>query len=308
VHLHAEPDPAAGPSDEQQIREHLSGQAQWPFGVDLHVAADRRRWGRMVGIMYRFMFRPRWIAGHVLVIVTVVAFVNLGLWQLRRFEERRTGNALITARLAAPAQPLDAVLAEADQVVDLARFRRVEVAGTFAKTQLLTAPRSVEGRPGHQVLGVLERDGRPAVLVDRGWIPFDRASQPPPVPEGTVAITGVARAPEPGDLGASDQVARIAPAPIAERLDRTLTPVYVQAADQRPRASAGTLRPTPLPELTEGNHRSYAVQWFSFAAIVLIGYPVLLWRTGQRTAAVTDAAASGPSARALTAPPLGSRR
>lgn len=254
--------------------------------------------------MYRFLLRPRWIVGHLLVIVTVVAFVNLGLWQLRRLDERQARNALITTRLAAPAQPFDAVLGEGDGAAELAQFRRVEVTGTFADTQLLTAPRSYEGQPGHQVLAVLERDGGQAVLVDRGWIPFDRSSAPPPVPDGTVAITGVARAGETGDIGASDQVARIAPDAIAQRLDTTLAPVFVQASAVTPQQSTAELRPTPLPEVTEGNHFSYAMQWFIFAAIALIGYPVLLWRTAHRSSVDPGSEPTGARVPDVTGTPV----
>ena len=33
----------------------------------------------------------------------------------------------------------------------------------------------------------------------------------------------------------------------------------------------------PLPEPSEGPHRGYAVQWFLFAAVTVVGYPVLLF-------------------------------
>ena len=242
--------------------------------------------------MYRFLLRPRWIAGHLLLIVTVVACVNLGFWQLRRLEERQAYNARVTERLSAPPVPLDAALAAADEPDDL-DFRRVEVTGTFVEgQQLLTAPRSFEGRPGQQVVSVLEPDDvdGPDLLVDRGRIPFDRATTgPPPVPDGQVSLRGVLRSAEPGDAGTAAQVARIVPAQIADRLGRPLNDVFLQVRDQQPAPAADGPAPTPLPELTEGSHLSYAVQWFSFAAIALVGYPVLVWRTA-RQAGHTDTA------------------
>lgn len=233
--------------------------------------------------MYRFLLRPRWIAGHVLLLVTVIAFVNLGFWQLRRLHERQAYNALVTARLGAPAAPLDEVRAAHADEPDAVEFRRVRVQGAFLPAaQLLTAPRSFEGRPGQQVLSVLEPDDGPAVLVDRGWIPFDRATaRPPPVPAGDVRIEGVLRAAEPGAIGDATQVVRIVPRQIARRLGRPLAAGYVQLRSQRPTDPGGP-RPTPLPELTEGSHRSYALQWFSFALIALIGYPLLLRRTAAQ--------------------------
>jgi cytochrome oxidase assembly protein ShyY1 len=233
--------------------------------------------------MYRFLLRPRWIAGHLLVIVTVVAFVNLGLWQLRRLDERQAHNALVTERLAAGPQQLDAVLAAVGGDPDAVAFRRVTVGGAYAGPQVLTAPRSYAGRAGQQVLGVLERADGPDVLIDRGWIPFDsRLQQAPPTPDGQVQIEGVVRLREPGDAGDAAPVAQIVPAQIGQRLGRDVSPFYVQLRRQRPPVPAGAPRPTPLPELTEGNHGSYAVQWFSFALIALVGYPILLRRQALR--------------------------
>ncbi|HEX6257361.1 MAG TPA: SURF1 family protein [Euzebyales bacterium] len=231
--------------------------------------------------MYRFLLRPRWIAGHLLVIVTVVAFVNLGFWQLRRLEERRATNDLIAARVAASPQPLDDAVAAASGDIDALEFRRVELSGTFDDGQLLTAPRAIPGGPGQQVLAVFQTDDGPDVLVDRGWVPFDRDRvDAPPAPTGPVMVRGVIRAPEPGPLGSADQIAQIAPPRIADRLGLTLAPYYVQLRRQDPPAS-DALRPTPLPERTEGNHLSYAVQWFSFAVIAVVGYPLLIRRTAR---------------------------
>ena len=239
--------------------------------------------------MYRFLLRPRWLAGHVLLIVTVVAFVNLGLWQLRRLDERQAYNTLVAERLATDPQPLDAALSDVGGDTGRLELRRVSVAGTFTGEQVLTAPRNYAGQPGQQVLAVLERPDGTAVLVDRGWIPFDsRAQQAPAVPEGRVEVRGVVRLRESCDLRAAAQVARIVPAQIAQRLGRSLTRFYVQLQSQQPPAAPGAPRPTPLPELSEGSHRSYAVQWFSFALIALVGYPILVWRTARQGGAETE--------------------
>lgn len=227
------------------------------------------------------MLTPRWIAGHLLVVLAVITFVNLGFWQLRRLDERRAYNALVTQRLDAAPVSLDELVARFGDDPDALEFRRVVVNGRYQpEGQLLTAPRSRDGRPGPQVLTVLDAgDGTP-VLVDRGWIPFDRAAvQAPAPPEGSVHVEGIVRGPEPGALGTGEQVARIVPRQIGERSGQPLTAFYVQLWEQRPPVSASGPLPGGPPELSEGSHRSYAVQWFAFAMIALVGYPVLLWRT-----------------------------
>ena len=51
------------------------------------------------------LLRPRWLAGHVLALVLVVLFLNLGAWQLRRLEARTANNEVISSRSAA--SPVD---------------------------------------------------------------------------------------------------------------------------------------------------------------------------------------------------------
>jgi cytochrome oxidase assembly protein ShyY1 len=65
-----------------------------------------------------------------------------------------------------------------------------------------------------------------------------------------------------------------------------LVPFSVQLIEQDP-APAALPAPAPLPEVSEGSHLSYAWQWFSFTAILLLGYPLLL-RRSLRSAADAD--------------------
>lgn len=231
--------------------------------------------------MYRFLLRPRWIAGHVLLVVTVVTFVNFGFWQLRRLDERRAVNERIVERLAVPPVALDDLLDTVGTDLSDLEYRRVTVDGRYLPdTGLLTGPRSRDGRPGPQVLTVLQRDSG-AVLVDRGWIPFNRAQvTAPPPPPGQVTVDGIVRAAEPGQIGDGAQVAHIVPTQIADRVGVTLPPFYIELWDQQPFESTAPLPAAP-PELSEGSHQSYALQWFSFALIALIGYPMLVWRVAR---------------------------
>ena len=52
---------------------------------------------------YSFLWKPRWILSHLFILALVVTFVNLGFWQLRRLDERRTYNALVESRQDLPA-------------------------------------------------------------------------------------------------------------------------------------------------------------------------------------------------------------
>lgn len=252
----------------------------------------------------RFWLRPKWVVGHVLVIVLVVAFANFGLWQLRRLDERRDANAVIAARSSVPVQPLDQVVpadAGFDDVGDLP-YRRVTAQGTYdADASVLVRSRALEGRPGFHVLTPLVVDGGGAVMVNRGFAPFTTdasealtATRPP---TGEVEVTGLVLATQlrqgigPTDPaeGSLTEIARVDLARLQQQYDLELAPVYLQLQEQAP-PSGGLPTVLPPPEQTEGNHLSYAGQWFLFAAVGAIGWPILLRRTAQETGQ------SGPSA------------
>lgn len=57
-----------------------------------------------------------------------------------------------------------------------------------------------------------------------------------------------------------------------------LVPAYLLLQAQEPGQDGGLPVPPEMPELTEGPHLSYAIQWFSFATIAVVGYVVLVRR------------------------------
>jgi surfeit locus 1 family protein len=242
--------------------------------------------------MYRFVLSPRWVVGHVLFVGLVVLFVNLGFWQLRRLEERREGNALVAERMAAPEQPLPQVLDAAQGEPARLSFRRVSASGRYLPDEeVLLGPRSINGRPGYHVLTPLDYTGG-VVLVDRGWVPYELDR--PPVsqaagPLGPVEVGGIlfpggpAGGPGPSmpATGELDVVPRADLARLGEQVPGPLVPAILQLERQDPAQAATLPVPIPPPVLEEGSHLSYAVQWFLFAAIGLVGYPLLLRRTAR---------------------------
>jgi cytochrome oxidase assembly protein ShyY1 len=256
--------------------------------------------------MYRFALRPRWIASHVLVLALVVVMINLGLWQLRRLDEKKARNANIVAQTAKP----PATLAEiAAMTPSAAKFRVVTVAGRFDPSgEVAVKNRTFNGAPGRQVLTPLVPSaGGPAVLVLRGWIPLsvDDVSAPFEAiapPSGEVTVTGWAMPPEPapalssaaGVLGDSE-ASRIDIDAIARYRGIALVGVYLQMSAEDPAAPASPLSLVPLPELDEGPHFSYAVQWAIFTLVALVGYPLILRRVARQPYhADDDGDADGP--------------
>ena len=232
------------------------------------------------------LLRPRWLAAHLVIALIAVAFVNLGLWQLRRLDERKSFNAAVAGRVEAQPRPLDVVLAELGNDPQQLTYQPVEVSGTYlADDEVLLTPRNDDGLAGHHVLTPLLLDDQTAVLVDRGWVPF--ALDRPPVaeaapPAGPVRVSGLlvptTTAGRFGSVSQAGDRVEFLSAPDVDRLqpqvDVTLQPFSILLREQAP-AGGELPRTPPLPDLTEGPHLSYALQWFLFTLVGLVGYP--LW-------------------------------
>lgn len=235
-----------------------------------------------------YLTKPRWLVGHVVVVVVAVAFVNLGFWQLRRLDERKQHNALVLARSATPGPLPVATGNDPDDLV----YRRVTVTGTYDPShEVLARFRSREGLPGYEVVTPLMVDGGPVVLVDRGWVPLDVGDRwPVPAaapPTGEVTVDGLLAPPEGGGLRLERREGR---PPVVGAIDVValrqagVAPAGVYPVHLLAEAASNDGYPAPVdpPDLGDGPHLSYALQWFSFAAVVVVGWIVLLARRARR--------------------------
>lgn len=227
--------------------------------------------------MVRLLRRPKWLVGTIICALVVLAFVNLGFWQLRRLDERRARNDLVESRMDAPAVPV----LEAEGPLE---YRRVSAEGRYdAAGEVLVRSRSLNASPGRWVLTPLVLDDGTAVVVNRGFVP--NGTDVPAPPEGEQRVEGMLRATEERDrIGPRDpaegtlaELSRADLGRIQQQYDRPLFPFYLQRLDD----STDVPFPLPAPELDEGPHLGYAVQWFLFAAVGLVGWPLLLRRSAQ---------------------------
>lgn len=235
---------------------------------------------------YRFARSPRWIVSHLLVVVLVVTMIGLGLWQLRRHDERAERNALIEQRADVDPVALDVALAAADDSGDL-QYLRVEASGTYRDDlSVLVANRTFEGAPGFWVMTPLIRADGPSIWVARGFVGrgvvADRGAGVLAAPDSPVDVVGLLQVPAGGGAFAEGDVV-----PEVNRPDTSLLSgpdwadsedvgVYIQAE-----SDPSVLVPVPPPALDAGPHRSYAVQWFIFSLIAVIGYPLILRKVAQ---------------------------
>jgi cytochrome oxidase assembly protein ShyY1 len=232
------------------------------------------------------------LVGHLIVLGIAALFIRLGFWQLDRLAEVRAANATIESRQAAAPVPLDSLVTAEGGGPERSIYRRATVTGTYdAGHEVAVRFRSLRDQPGSWVLTPLVTPTGTAVLVNRGWVPGSDPNAPLPAssrpPDGTVTVTGTVLSPEaeggtsPEPSGGVLGVTRIDVGAIGRDLPYPLFPVYLRLQLQRPDQASGAPVPVPAPALGEGPHLSYAIQWFLFTAVGLIGWPLLI-RRGAR--------------------------
>jgi cytochrome oxidase assembly protein ShyY1 len=223
----------------------------------------------------------RWALLIAFVAVLGVVFVSLGNWQLDRLAERRERNATTIANEQKPVQPYEQVFTHS--ITDADQWQRVEARGTFdADHQFVVRYRSNGGVDGYEVVTPL-RTASGAVLVDRGFIPLERGTRIPSVapapPAAEVTVVGHVRRNEKGRRAATtpvgNQMRLISSDAITATLPYEIESGYIGLLTVQPEQQGG-FQPIQLPELSEGPHFWYAVQWFMFTAIAVAGIVVFI--------------------------------
>lgn len=205
--------------------------------------------------------------------VVAVVCVRLGIWQVSRLHERRALNQELRTRGALPALELSGggVPVSADSV----RWRHVHAAGVFDYGhERVWTNRSYDGVPGIALLTPLRLPDGSAVFVDRGWVPSADAVKADPTrwrERDTADVTGLAF-PIPRARGETG-VPR-------DSFPYRMLPFMIEAATPPRPATPGGSTPVrwPVPELDDGPHLSYAIQWFAFALISAIGSVIVVWK------------------------------
>lgn len=218
----------------------------------------------------------------VLAIGAAALFVRLGVWQLARLHERRAHNAVVAA------QRLDPPVAFAALPRDTAaaRYRAAHVEGRFDYAhEIVLASRTRGGSPGVEIFTPVRLAGADtAVLVDRGWVysPDGASVDLARWREGdSTRVSGYVETYMPDDGVTTSAfgprvVRRVSRSEIAAKIPYPVAPYYLIVTSD----SAGTQHPArrEAPVLDEGPHRSYAIQWFSFALIALGGAAAVVFR------------------------------
>ena len=211
------------------------------------------------------------MAFAIFAIAVSIGCIRLGFWQVERHNERQASNTQITARLVEAPAELQSLPRDS-----LVRFKRVRTAGhyDFANEMVLTS-RGRHGAPGVHVITPLRlesdltlfREDSNAVVVDGFVEDFSTSA-------GPVSTSSVANA-----------IRRLNYDSIRTRLPYALARVVVvQRLDSGEVVAVDRGHPVRAdpPPLDEGPHRAYAVQWFAFALVGVVGTVLVLQRDRRR--------------------------
>lgn len=236
------------------------------------------------------MFSRKWIVTTLLVSLGAAICVRLGIWQLDRLAQRRVFNAHVFAMQASQELSLPAS-------VDLTtmEYRAVHASGTYDFENQVALRNQFNGdQYGYHLLAPLLLADGEAVMVDRGWIPSDGNSEPADWSKydqpGQISVDGEIRLEQTQPSFGSVADPTLAPGQtrldfwvyvnldrIGKQIPYPILPVYIQL-NPDPSRTKPPIPFQPQLDLTEGPHQGYALQWFSFAALLVVGYPFYLRR------------------------------
>lgn len=245
--------------------------------------------------LLRLMFSRRWWWTSLIVLAAMLVTIRLGIWQLDRNANRQ---ALIRQVLAVQAMPvLDLNQRPLPSNLDSLEYRQVKVSGEYDFSHQVVLRNQVRlldlgNESGFALVTPLLMADGSAIMVERGWIPLQYVSpaswrqfdEP-----GTVDLAGILRlSMQKGDLGSVLQDPTLTPSQtsldfwnfvnlprLQLQLPYPILNVYIQ---QVPSGAKDTLpyRIVEQPDLDPGEHIGFAMQWFFFCALLVIGYPIWL--------------------------------
>jgi surfeit locus 1 family protein len=206
-----------------------------------------------------YSFRPR-VWALLLAGLACAAGIALGNWQTRRAEEKRT---------------LGAELAK----------KQVAARGIFLPQHTVLLDNKLRhGRPGYEVITPLKLSSSEMhVLINRGWIAAPPTRDVLPqvrTPQGEVQLEGVAleRLPRALQMKNSSQGKvrqNLDIKAYAEETGLRLQPVVIE---QHSALDDDLLREWPRPDAGIERNESYALQWYSLAALAVVLAAVFSFR------------------------------
>jgi cytochrome oxidase assembly protein ShyY1 len=240
------------------------------------------------------------MAFHALVwLILIPAFILLGYWQRTLWKDRADSQGLVYAKMDAKPASLDAVDAVGHEVSQAQQWVAVTATGHYDTAhQFAVRNRSQNENAGWYVVTPLVLPDGSAVLVNQGWIPSSNGNTPstampplPPVPSGTVTVTGYLQPDETTALTRitddtkslpTGEIALITKVDLQSRVPETLHDGSIQLTSSTPaNTAAAAAQPVPGPSYDNTMYIAYMIQWWVFAIIMPVTWLKLLHREAQ---------------------------
>ncbi len=240
---------------------------------------NRKKSGRLLGRA----------AGIVLVLIALAILLSLGTWQMQRLAWKEGLLSSIAERRAAPPADLAGIeaLAKAGEDVD---YRTVRVTGTYINNKERHFFATYDGRTGYYVYTPLQLADGQIVLVNRGFVSFER-KEPEMRKQGQLTgeqtVTGLARAKlteKPSWAVPDNDVAKnifywkdLDVMASSSGLDPAKVVPFFVDADATPHDGGmpiGGVTQFDLPN----SHLQYAVTWYGLAAALVVISGMFIFR------------------------------
>ncbi len=252
----------------------------------------------------RFLISRRWVLFALTVVVLAYGAYLLGQWQFHRLQDRETSNARTQQNLRADPAPVAEVMSPGRAVRPRDEWRRVTATGTYLDDRsTVIRYQTRDGASGVDVVTPLRTARGPSLLVDRGWLKTGNVGadkvDAPAAPSGEVTVVGYVRVDATGDAAAvADGSARaISSRSIGRATGLEVYGGFVDAEEESPAPDTG-LVPAELPDLGNGPHFFYGLQWWFFGLLAVFGFFYLAYDERRKLRVGPDQGQGRPQNRA----------
>jgi surfeit locus 1 family protein len=226
--------------------------------------------------MARWQFRPT-LWPTLMTVPALVVLLGLGTWQVERLGWKQALIRTLEERAGAEPIPLPADVSRIDE----AEYHRVRLEGAWLNDhELYQTGQTYNGQAGWDVITPFRTRAGETVLVDRGWVPFDRkdpATRPQGQIEGPATVEAVIfRDLRRGYFQPDNEPAKnlwffIDTQAMAKAAGLTDVKPYVLAALRGP-IPGGFPVGGEIKVALRNEHLSYAITWYSLSIGLLVIY------------------------------------
>ena len=223
----------------------------------------------------------RWIRWIALAAVFAVACGFLANWQWNRRVQVLQVISRVNSNYNQKSVPLEQLLSKLSGFNTANQYRPVLVSGHYLTDgQLLLRNQVSDGNPGFHQLVPFALDSGRVITVDRGWVSIgqkqDLPDKEPTIQDGEIQLVGRLMPAQPADSRKAPlwQAMSITPKILNQQWSLPkgvlYTDAYLNLAVESPAPAGGYPVLATQPDITEGNHLSYAFQWVLFALLAFL--------------------------------------